>query len=416
MKVAETRQLTATVLPANASDPAVKWESTNKNVVTVDENGMVKAVSAGTANIKVSALDGSNVSQTCKVTVTEVPIEKKEQIITGTANIEKKYGDNPFTLDVKTNGNGKLSYKSNNSNVAEVNGNGLVTIKGAGTAKITVKASETESYKAATYTVTITVQKEVTPEPSACEHTKTEIRNQKKATCKAAGYTGDKYCSDCGELIEEGKEIEKRPHKFKRHQQKARVGELGAIYDECTVCGEWDYEHMIFINEIQKIALSRTVYTYNGKVQSPSVIVKDSEGKSLRNGTDYAVTVPKGRKEIGSYTYTIKFKGNYAGIVTRSMVINPKATTLSKVKGYKKYFIAKWKKYNVKNTGYELQYSTNARFTSGTKTKAVKSYKTVSLKVKTAKKKYYVRIRTYKRVGGKNYYSAWSKARTVKVK
>lgn len=217
-------------------------------------------------------------------------------------------------------------------------------------------------------------------------------------------------------MIEEGKEIEKRPHKFKRHQQKARVGELGAIYDECTVCGEWDYEHMIFINEIQKIALSRTVYTYNGKVQSPSVIVKDSEGKSLRNGTDYAVTVPKGRKEIGSYTYTIKFKGNYAGIVTRSMVINPKATTLSKVKGYKKYFIAKWKKYNVKNTGYELQYSTNARFTSGTKTKAVKSYKTVSLKVKTAKKKYYVRIRTYKRVGGKNYYSAWSKARTVKVK
>lgn len=416
MKVAETRQLTATVLPANASDPAVKWESTNKNVVTVDENGMVKAVSAGTANIKVSALDGSNVSQTCKVTVTEVPIEKKEQIITGTANIEKKYGDNPFTLDVKTNGNGKLSYKSNNSNVAEVNGNGLVTIKGAGTAKITVKASETESYKAATYTVTITVQKEVTPEPSACEHTKTEIRNQKKATCKAAGYTGDKYCSDCGELIEEGKEIEKRPHKFKRHQQKARVGQLGAIYDECTVCGEWDYEHMIFINEIQKIALSRTVYTYNGKVQSPSVIVKDSEGKSLRNGTDYTVTVPKGRKEIGSYTYTIKFKGNYAGIVTRSMVINPKATTLSKVKGYKKYFIAKWKKYNVKNTGYELQYSTNARFTSGTKTKAVKSYKTVSLKVKTAKKKYYVRIRTYKRVGGKNYYSAWSKARTVKVK
>ena len=44
------------------------------------------------------------------------------------------------------------------------------------------------------------------------------------------------------------------------HSQKARVGELGAIYDECTVCGEWDYEHMIFINEIQKIALSRTVY------------------------------------------------------------------------------------------------------------------------------------------------------------
>lgn len=123
-----------------------------------------------------------------------------------------------------------MKWESTNKNVVTVDENGMVKAVSAGTAKITVEASETEIYKAATYTVTITVQKEVTPEPSACEHTKTEIRNQKKATCKAAGYTGDKYCSDCGELIEEGKEIAKLPHKFKRPQQKARVGELGAIY------------------------------------------------------------------------------------------------------------------------------------------------------------------------------------------
>ncbi len=104
-----------------------------------------------------------------------------------------------------------MKWESSNKNVVTVDENGMVKAVSAGTAKITVEASETESYKAAAYTVTITVQKEVTPEPSACEYTKTEIRNQKKATCEEAGYTGDKYCSDCGELIEKGKEIAKLP-------------------------------------------------------------------------------------------------------------------------------------------------------------------------------------------------------------
>ena len=48
---------------------------------------------------------------------------------------------------------------------------------------------------------------------SECDHTHTEIRNQREATCKEKGYTGDTYCKDCGEKLAAGTTIEKKPHK-----------------------------------------------------------------------------------------------------------------------------------------------------------------------------------------------------------
>lgn len=61
--------LTATVEPANATNKAVKWSSSNENVATVDQNGNVKAVGAGTATITAAASDGSGKTATCEVTV-----------------------------------------------------------------------------------------------------------------------------------------------------------------------------------------------------------------------------------------------------------------------------------------------------------------------------------------------------------
>ena len=66
LREGETAQLTATVLPDNASNKNVTWESSNKSVATVDANGLVTAVSAGTATITATA-DGK--SATCTVTV-----------------------------------------------------------------------------------------------------------------------------------------------------------------------------------------------------------------------------------------------------------------------------------------------------------------------------------------------------------
>ena len=96
----------------------------------------------------------------------------------------------------------------------------------------------------------------------------------------------------------------------------------------------------------------------------------------------------------------------------------PGATALSSVKGAKKAFTAKWQKVTKCTTGYQLQYATAKNFKSGKKTITIANNKTTSKKVTglDAKKTYYVRVRTYRTIDGKNYYSAWSNVKKVKTK
>ena len=69
-------------------------------------------------------------------------------------------------------------------------------------------------------------------------------------------------------------------------------------------------------------------------------------------------------------------------------------------------------------TGYQIQLATDSKFTKNKKTVNVKGYKKVSKKVKKlkAKKKYYIRVRTYKTVSGTKCYSDWSKVKVIKTK
>ena len=68
----DSSKLTATVAPSNAANKNVTWSSSNTSVATVDTNGNVKAVKAGTATITVTTKDG-NYTATCTVTVKEKP-------------------------------------------------------------------------------------------------------------------------------------------------------------------------------------------------------------------------------------------------------------------------------------------------------------------------------------------------------
>ena len=95
----------------------------------------------------------------------------------------------------------------------------------------------------------------------------------------------------------------------------------------------------------------------------------------------------------------------------------PKKTSIKKVKGAKKAISVTWKKVSgVK--GYQVQVATNKKFKKNKKTVTIKKQKTTKTTVKKlkAKKKYYVRIRTYKIANGKKVYSSWSKVKSVKTK
>ena len=92
-------------------------------------------------------------------------------------------------------------------------------------------------------------------------------------------------------------------------------------------------------------------------------------------------------------------------------------TTITSVKAQSKAFTVKWKKKS-SITGYQIQYSTDSKFKKEKKSIKTKNAKTVSKKITKLKaaKKYYVRIRTYKIVNKKTYYSSWSKKKNVTTK
>ena len=169
------------------------------------------------------------------------------------------------------------------------------------------------------------------------------------------------------------------------------------------------------------IKLSKTKFTWNNKVQTPKITVMD--GKTVLSSSTYTVSLPKGRKNIGKYTIKVTMKGNYSGSGTATYKINPKGTSLSSVKAAKNSMTVQWKKQTVKMpkkqiNGYQVQYSLKKNFKSGVKTVNVKGAKKVSAKISKLKtgKTYYVRVRTFMKVSGKNYYSGWSKVKKAKVK
>lgn len=172
-----------------------------------------------------------------------------------------------------------------------------------------------------------------------------------------------------------------------------------------------------YSNEINPVLkLSATVYTYNGKVRKPSVAVK--AGEKTFSASEFAVKYSGGRKNVGKYSVTVTMKGKYTGRKTVTFRINPKGTAVQKLTKGRKQMKVTWKAQKTQVSGYRIQYSTSSKFKKDTHIKTVKSYKTKSLKIKKlkAKKKYYVRIQTYKTVGGIKYYSGWSKAKSVKTK
>lgn len=167
-------------------------------------------------------------------------------------------------------------------------------------------------------------------------------------------------------------------------------------------------------------SLSATKYYYDGKVKTPNVSVK-CNGKTLTRNKDYTVSYSSGRKYVGRYAVTINFKGNYSGKKVMYFYVIPKGTSINKITATKKGFKVYWKKQSSQTSGYQIQYATNSKFSKAkTVTVNKNSYTSKSVSKLSAKKRYYVRVRTYKtvKINGKNtnIYSGWSKAKAVTTK
>ena len=292
-----------------------------------------------------------------------------------------------------------------------------IDMKTAGTKKLQVTYEEDGITATAEIALKVNPKKDSTAD---CTHPRTTLTGRKAATCTAAGYTGDKVCDICHEVVEQGKSIPKAAHTYgkKAKVTKATTSKNGSIKGTCTVCGKTVSTKIYYA---KTVSLSRTSYVYDGKAKKPSVTVRDSKGNKIAK-SNYTVAY-SANKNVGKGKVTVKFKGNYKGTLTKTFSIRPKATSVSKLTPKSKGFTVQWKKQSAQISGYELQYSTSSKFTRNTtKTQSIAKNKAAAKTISRlkAKKKYYVRVRTYKtvKVNGKStkLYSDWSKVKTVTTK
>ena len=258
-----------------------------------------------------------------------------------------------FRIGAKAKGGAKLTYKSNNKSV-KVDAKGKVTIakKFVGQATITITAAETKKYDPASKKVTVTVIP-----------------------------TGTKLTS----------------------VKSAKTGQL-------TI--KWSKNAAVTGYQVQYATSSKFTGAKTLNIKSNKTVT--STLSKLKEKQKYYVRI-RTYKTVGKVNYYSAWSA--AKSATVKGVTAPAAVKLTSVKSAKAgELTVKWGK-NAKAGGYQLQYAAASNF-KGAKAVTVKKAATVSTTIKklTKGKKYYVRVRTYQKVGSKTYYSAWSASKNVTIK
>lgn len=158
LTVGDTRTVTATVAPADATDKSITWTSSDSSVVSVDAQGKLTALKAGTATITATTADGG-FSDTCTVTVAEpLPAVTGVSLDKDTLKLTVG-GSQKLNATITPDGTGEIvSWSSSHDSIAKVSSDGTVTAVAEGTATITATAGG----KSATCQVTVNAVSEDT--------------------------------------------------------------------------------------------------------------------------------------------------------------------------------------------------------------------------------------------------------------
>ena len=142
LKTGQKFALRATMSPKKASNKKVSYDSSNRKVATVNKKGVIRAVSAGTAKIRVTAADGSGKKASCTVKVSENAVAVTGVTLNKTQLNLKQGGEERLTATVNPSNatNKTIQWSSSNQAVARVSENGTVRAAAVGTATITASA------------------------------------------------------------------------------------------------------------------------------------------------------------------------------------------------------------------------------------------------------------------------------------
>ena len=157
----------------------------------------------------------------------------------------------------------------------------------------------------------------------ARDHTKV-VEEAVQPTCKKVGYTRHVYCKYCDKVFEKKETVAKIAHKYEyKNTKKATTTADGTRQGTCSLCGTQVDKT---IAKVSSITLSTSKCTYNGKVRTTTVTVKDSSGNELVKDTDYTVSDPSNKKDPGIYKIKVTLKGKYSGSKTLKFTIVPGKT------------------------------------------------------------------------------------------
>ena len=458
----EQQKLTATV-----SDPEEKvtWLSSDPFVATVTRDGTVTAIANGTATITASARD-KTASCTVKVALTDTPAHTHVWSKSWDANVfyhyrrcqnretcnftslEKQAGFNSHTfVNGKCSvcglgqGNSKVQFGKveliqtqfayTGKEIEFVDRNNVRATLADGTTQdiplsfrtrnlckdgIPVnKCLEPGTYTAEVtaftglYEGTINVTITVAAPPHAHQYS-----NQ--WTSDATNHWHECECGEKSDLS---------AHQFQWViDWEATTTKTGRKHQECATCGYQTAAVSIPKKSAPTVSVKDSTVTVSNKSQTTKLDVKaDKDAKLTYKSDNKSVKVDKNGKVtiaknfVGKATITVTATSGGAKTTQKvTITVNPKGTTFRAVyNGKGRKLKAYWNR-NSQVDGYQLQYGTSKNFT-GCKTVTLKSNQCTG-SVRTGLKKnaaYYVRIRTYKRVSGKTYYSNWSKVKSFKV-
>jgi hypothetical protein len=352
--------------------------------------------------------------QDITTTVTAAEAKTEQSITVSKDSYSVSYGAAAFSLGAKTSGDGALTYSSNKTSVADVDSTGKVTIKGVGTATITIKAAETSKYTEASKSVTVTVAAaSQTITTGSTSYSKTYGDTAFSLGAKTNGNGALTYSSDktsVAEVDSTGKVTIKGVGKATITVKAAATNQYKAASKTVTVT---------VAQAAQTISAQSYTKAYGDKAFNLGAAAKGTLSYKSSN-TKVATISSTGKvtiKGVGKTTITINAAAttNYKKAEAKKVTItvNPAATSISSVKnGSSKKMTVKWAKKS-SASGYEISYSTSSTFKNAKKATSTSASKTVSGLTKG--KTYYVRVRGYKKVSGTTYYSSWSAVKKVKI-
>lgn len=458
----EQQKLTATV-----SDPEEKvtWLSSDPFVATVTRDGTVTAIANGTATITASAGD-KTVSCTVEVALTDTPAHTHVWSKSWDANVfyhyrrcqnretcnftslEKQAGFNSHTF---VNGKCSVCGRGQDNSKVQFGKVELIQTQFAYTGKeiefvdrnnvrATLADGTTQDIPLSFRTRNLckdgipvnkclepgTYTAEVTAFTGLYEGT-INVTITVVAPTHAHQYS-NQWTSDATNHWHEcecGEKSDLSAHQFQWViDREATTTATGRKHQECTICGYQTAPVTIPKKSAPTITVKDSTVTVSNKSQTTKLDVKaDKDAKLTYKSDNKSVKVDKNGKVtiaknfVGKATITVTATSGGAKTTQKvTITVNPKGTTFRAVyNGKGRKLKAYWNR-NSQVDGYQLQYGTSKNFT-GCKTVTLKSNQCTG-SVRTGLKKnatYYVRIRTYKRVSGKTYYSDWSKVKSFKV-